>query len=140
MRMDTDTQQVSVDAKQLGHEPLTLSVRGLVIFVVCFIASAVVIHIVVWRLYRGSMQQEQSNDARRSALISQRPPPAGPALQPSPAHEALPQQDLAALRAAENAEFAKRGWLDESTGEVRVPDDIIQKVAAMTAPGATTQP
>src|SRR3954453_17890065 len=127
MGVSTDTQMRTVDAKQLCHKPLTLRGRGLVIFVVCFIASAVVIHIVVWRLYRGSMQQEQSNDAPRSALISQRPPPAGPALQPSPAHEALPQQDLAALRAAENAEFAKRGWLDESTGGGGGPGEVIRK-------------
>ena len=44
------------------------------------------------------------------------------------------------MRAAENAEFARRGWLDEATGDVKVPDDIAAKAAAMTAQEATTQP
>jgi hypothetical protein len=138
MRMDT--YQESVDAVKLGHEPLALSVRGIVIFVICFIVSAVIIHAVVWWLYRGSMQQEQTEDRPASALVSQRPAPAGPPLQPSPNHQALARKDLAAMRAAENAEFARRGWLDESTAEVRVPDDIAQKAAAMIAQEATTQP
>jgi hypothetical protein len=37
--------------------------------------------------------------------------------------------DLDKLRAAEQEEFARRGWVDPQTGQVRVPEKIVNQLA-----------
>ena len=63
----------------------------------------------------------------------------GPPLQPSTGHDFLPREDLAGMREAENAVFARLGWVDQTTHAVRVPDAIVAAVGKRTG-GATTRP
>jgi hypothetical protein len=124
-----------------GHESSTVSLRGVIIFVVVFVITAAVLNWLIWILYRAMIAHEERGDEPTSALVSDRPTPPEPQLQPFGAH-GLPQQDMAALRAMENVEFAKRGWTDAQTGTVRVPDAILERVvrAAATTRPTTTQP
>jgi hypothetical protein len=124
-----------------GHQASTVSLRGVIIFVVVFVITGVVLNWLIWILYRAMIAHEERRDEPTSALVSDRPAPPEPQLQPFGAH-GLPQQDMAALRAMENLEFALRGWIDATTGTVRVPDDVLGKViraSATTAPTTTQQ-
>src|SRR2546430_7491488 len=93
-----------------GHEPTAVPLRGAIWFVTIFIASAVVVHLGLWWMSRALILREQRGDVQNSALLSERPAPAEPRLQPSLAHGALPRQDLASMRLHEDAELIRRGW------------------------------
>jgi hypothetical protein len=126
---------------KLGHQRYSVSIRGIGLFMVLFLLSAAVIHWVVWVLYRTNVETMEREDRPTSALATQRPPPVGPPLQPSLEHRALPREDMAKLTAREMAEFAQRGWVDAKSGQVRIPDQIVQRVIEMSAPrGPTTRP
>jgi hypothetical protein len=115
------------------HERSGIELRGLIRFVIIFVVVAVVVHLLVWWLFvsfRAAVAQER----QITGVNEQRIAPPEPRLQPSVQHNALPQADLGELHQRELAEFARRGWVDEKSGEVRVPDEIVAKVAAM-APG-----
>ncbi len=62
-----------------------------------------------------------------------------PALQPSPAHDTLPYQDLASLRQAENTLFRQLGWsLAPGTNRPIIPSAIVRQLAARRqVPGST---
>ena len=113
------------------HEGSTISLRALIRFVVVFVAALIAIHLLIWVVFvvfRAAVGQERQITGVEAARL----PPPEPRLQPSVEHNALPAQDLERLRETEREEFARRGWIDEQSGKVRVPDDIANRIAQMS--------
>ncbi len=115
------------------HEGSTISLRALIRFVVVFVAALIVVHLLIWGVFvvfRAAVGQERQITGVEAAHL----PPPEPRLQPSVEHNQLPAQDLEQLRRTEREEFDRRGWVDEETGKVRVPDDIANRLAQMSRP------
>ena len=119
------------------HEHEAIRLRAMIHFFIWFIVVAVIIHVLVWFVYVGYRGQAQRQSVPITGLSEARIPPPGPRLQPSAAHDRIPRVDMEQLRGRELAEFKRRGWVDEKTGTVRVPDQIAQQVTQMTQPPAT---
>ena len=118
------------EAMQLGYQPEAVRVRGLVIFVIIFVITAAVLHVGIWLLQMALESRNRAVDVPRSAVEADVTPAEHP-LQPSVGHDALPYQDMEALRRQEDGMFQKLGWrVDPATHEADVPDAIIQRVAA----------
>jgi hypothetical protein len=126
------SEQQLQEAVELGHEPSAISVRGVMWFFVWFFITAVVVYTVAWLMYRTVLREEEAADVLRSAVPGVLQPPPEPRLQPSIHHQSLPREDLAAMHERERAEFVNRGWFDEKTGKVRIPDDIVNAVIEQT--------
>jgi hypothetical protein len=124
--------RVSSTAESNKHEGTTISLRGVIWFVVIFIACAIVIHIGLWVMYRAFLARDAQMDVKNSALIADRAIAPEPRLQPSVGHDALPKQDLMNLRAHEDAEFEKRGWTRGPDGNLQIPDAIVTKVVQLS--------
>jgi hypothetical protein len=128
----TDSPQhnpASPEAVQLGYEPETLRARGLLLFLVLFLASMVLLQALLWWVMKEIQKHGVEPDAARSAVTLNQQPPA-PNLQPSVGHDTLDYQDLQALKGEEDAMFAKLGWqVNPATHEIGIPTDIIKAVA-----------
>ena len=115
------------------HERSGIELRTLIRFVVIFIVAAIAIHLIVWLVFvvfRSAAGQPREITGVTEARIA----PPEPRLQPSVQHNALPALDLATMREAERAELARRGFVDEKSGQIRVPDEIVARVARMSQP------
>jgi hypothetical protein len=120
------------------HEGSHIGLRGMIWFFVWFFIIAIVIHLLVYALYRLYLHDAKKQSVPITALRGQvtRSIPPEPRLQPSIDHDALPRVDLDQLHARDLAEFRRRGWVDEA-GAVRIPQQIVEQVAQMSA--ATTR-
>jgi hypothetical protein len=124
------------DAVARGHEPDPLRVRALVLFVIAFIAFAIVAHVGIWLLLKRYANESRAVDQARSVARPDTGPPAGaPPLQPTPGHDFVPWQDVAAMHEAEDRVFASIGWPVEN-GRARIPDAVVRAIAAR----ATSRP
>ena len=122
------------------HESSNISLRGLIKFGVWFVIVGTVINLTIWLIFVLFRSNENRREEPVSGTISQQLPPPQPRLQPSIAHNALPVQDLKAMREREHAEFMRRGWIEKETGTIRVPEQIATRVAQLSQPRPATQP
>jgi hypothetical protein len=116
--------------------------RGLVWFVVWFVAVAAVIHVALWILVKQYDRDFRQADQPVNVIADTGAVPhgeQGPPLQPSTGHDALPREDLAGMRQSEDEVFGRLGWVDQATHAVRVPDAIVSAVAKRTG-AASTRP
>lgn len=131
MHMPPPSAADTAKAVELGHEPSTVSVKGVTWFFIIFFAFAVVVHIAVWVIYRGLVKYEESQNVQRSAVASTENHPPEPLLQPTRRwHEYTEPDDLALMHGRENLEFVRRGWIDKETEEFKIPDDVINAVTS----------
>ena len=121
------------------HQASTISLRGLVRFLVAFIAAAAVIHLIVWVVFAALRSGQERKDLPASGAGQMNLPPPEPRIQPSVGHDALPASDVADMRAKDLAEYRRRGWIDPD-GRVQVDADTRAKVIRMSGgePGAAT--
>ena len=108
--------------------------RGVLWFVIIFVLANALVLLLVWWMYVGFVDRSVEKDVVNSALPGEQRFPPEPRLQPSIGHQDLPQQDLAALHAREQEEFARRGWIDTSSGKFEIPQDVVAKVGQLSAP------
>jgi hypothetical protein len=112
-------------------EPRTIAIFGLtlaVVIVACLIVAA-------W-LFGFFAARRAQEDVPPSPLAQVEPPP-GPVLQ------VKAPNDLARLRAEEDAILSTYGWVDRGTGVVRIPIDRAMHLLAergLPAPGGKNQP
>ena len=125
------------DAESGLHEHSTISLRGMIVFLVCFTIAAMVIHAAVYGLFKSLRHNANAENVPMTGLNNASSIPPEPRLQPSPGHERLPIADLAELRARERAEFQRRGWIDHQSGQVRIPPDIVAEITRLSAPPTT---
>jgi len=121
------TEGVGAESLKLGYEASGVSVRGLGIFLVIFILSAVFINVVVWFLTVSLLDRERNSATARSAVapIDRMPEPP---LQPMEDHDSVPWQDLLRLKTSEGEIFHRMGWETDAHGEPRVPDRIVREL------------
>jgi hypothetical protein len=122
------------------HEGSHIRLRGLIKFVIGFVVAGVVIHAIVWWMFILFRDTKDNLGEAVTGVTPQYIPPPEPRLQPSIAHNALPVQDLVSMREREHAEFSRRGWVDEKTGAVRIPEQIAAQVAQLSQPKPASQP
>jgi len=130
--MPPPSAEETAQAIELGHEPSTVSVRGVAWFFLIFFISGIVIHVLVYIIYRQLTNYEQNalNKERSALTTAAEVHPPEPRLQPTRRwHETTEWEDLALMRGRENLEFVRRGWITEN-GEFRIPEDVLNQVAA----------
>jgi hypothetical protein len=115
------------------HESSNISLRALMNFVVIFVVSAIVIHLVIYAIFAG-FRAAVAQPREITGVSAEHIPPPEPRLEPSVHHNQLPSMDLEQLHAAEREEFASRGWIDPQTGAVRVKPEIAEQIAQMSRP------
>jgi hypothetical protein len=123
---------VSRDSLDNGYEPMRMRARGLVWFVVVLVVSGAVTSLALWVLLKRFDREFRQAERPASVVVDAGGVPRGeqgPPLQPSTGHDALPREDLAAMRQQEDEVFARLGWVDGTTHEVRVPEAVVTAVA-----------
>lgn len=114
------------------HEGTQLNLRALIKFTIWFVIGTILVHLVIWWifvLFRSAVGEETREI---TGVKAERLAPPEPRLQPSEAHNRLPAQDMAAMHAVEREEFARRGWIDEKTGQVRVPPAVVGQLSKLS--------
>src|SRR5690349_4143803 len=131
MHMPPPSAQETARAIELGHEPSTVSVRGVLWFFIVFFVFGAVVHVIIYVMYHQLVKYVESQNVQRSALVSAQMYPPEPRLQPTRLHhETTEVEDLQLLRGRDNIEMVERGWIDRESGEFRIPQNLIDQIAA----------
>jgi hypothetical protein len=129
-----DVNDAGVLNPETHHETTDVDVRGILWFVVIFIAFAVVTHLLLYFLYV-TFRKEFRADVQpaRTAIKVPAALPQAPLLQPFPQKDqkgtpvspnaSTPPVDMAEMRAAEDDALKNPGWVDKQKGIVRIPID-----------------
>ena len=107
----------TADNPEVRHETTDVNFTGILTFAGGLIVAAIIIHVLLWLLFLYFQSREAAAEASRFPLAAEQRNrlPAEPRLQ------ANPRQDLADLRAREQAILSTYGWVDKSAGVVRIP-------------------
>ena len=130
----------SPEAIARGYELSDAGTRGLLMFVIYFILTAIVLHLLLWFLLKHYVSIPRAVDVPKSSV------PAidrftGPNLQPSIEDNRLPQQDMRRLRETEAALFNRMGWkTDPQTGNPTIPQDIVDQLSRRSTTPPATRP
>ena len=132
MHMPPPSAEEMAQSIELGHEPSTVSVKGVTWFFVIFFGCAAVIHVIVYVMYQQLTKVEQNalNRERSALTVSAEVHPPEPRLQPTRLwHETTEPEDLSLMHGRENLEFLRRGWISEN-GQFQIPEDLVNQVAS----------
>jgi hypothetical protein len=113
---------------QFEHRDVSL--RAMLWIGAAIIVTAIVLHLVLYRLYDGLRAgAAESGRITKSSEVPQQTTSAQPQLQVDPA------ADINQLRAEENKKLNAYGWIDKDKGVVRIPID--RAINIMAARGIT---
>ena len=101
-----------------GHEHTDANVWLIVQFAIWLLASAIVVHGLMWGMFEWFVKDRVAKAPTAEFPLAQeqeRRLPAGPRLQPIPAHE------IFEFRQRESAELNGYGWVDRNAGVVHIP-------------------
>ena len=104
---------------EVQHEESDVNIRGIFAFAGALLVAAVVIHVVVWVLFRyfdTRLAREGTPQFPLAIAQENRVPP-------EPRLQVNPRQDLADLRDKEDRTLKTYGWVDRNAGVVRIPID-----------------
>lgn len=110
MKPQTAQQHVLAD-----HESVDVSIRGLAVFLAGLIVAAVVIHLAIWAMLRRLQSRADHHESYSQPTVRTPANPRYPVLQVAPA------RDLEEFRAREEATLNSYGWIDRTSGVVRIP-------------------
>jgi hypothetical protein len=112
------------DNPEVEHEGSDVNVRAILGFGAGLIVAAVAIHFIVWLLFLYLSGAEATRDTADFPLA------AGQAARvpPEPRLQTTPREDLRALKAREEEILSSYGWVDKTTGVVRIPIDEAMKL------------
>jgi hypothetical protein len=113
------------DNSAVHHEESDVNIRGILGFAAALFAVAVVIHVLIWVLFRyfeGSTARQQLQPTYPLATQQEQRLPPEPRLQTNP------RQDMLDLRAAEDQTLTTYGWVDKNAGVVRIPIEQAMKL------------
>ena len=109
---------------EVHHETSDVNIGAILAFGAGLIAVAAVIYLLMWVLL-GYFEAREAKQAPRmyplAAAQANRLPP-------EPRLQTNPRQDLADLRAREEALLTSYGWVDRNAGIVRIPIDAAMKL------------
>jgi hypothetical protein len=123
-----------------GYEVSDAGTRGLFLFIIFFLLTAIAIHVLVWMLLKYYVSLPRAVDEPKSSvpMVDRF---TGPNLQPSLQDNRLPQQDMRNLRDADAKVFNRMGWkTDPRTGNPTIPQDIVDQLSRRYAGQSTTRP
>lgn len=130
-----------------GYEHDQMRLRWFAILLVAFVILAVIWHVSIWFVMIAFANNSRPVDDPKSILPqSAFAAPGGnyPPLQPNPAHDRLPQDDLRLMRQWEDELFEHLGWArDPATGGAYLPPtSLVEAVAKRwgTAPAPPAPP
>jgi hypothetical protein len=145
--MASEEQQLqppSSESLAAGYEKSSISIKGLMLFLVCFVIAAALIHLGSWYLFRAYVSEDRKNGRPTSALadpamanryggtVLLQPQPPPPYIQPSPPQPEphIPVADLRQMYTQENLLFERMGWRPDeaSPQKLAIPPDVIAKV------------
>lgn len=112
------------DNPSVHHETTDVNIRGILAFGAALIVVAIIIHVVIWVLFRYM-------DARQAARIPPQYPLASQQqvrVPPEPRLQTNPREDLRVLRDQERQTLSSYGWVDKNAGVVRIPIDEAMKL------------
>ena len=129
----TEEKPPSQETIRRGYELPDVSVKGLVIFFIVFVLMGALVHVCAWMLTIYFLHQPRDVDTVISAAPPQNRFPA-PNLQPIEKHNQFDWQDMDDLRRQKNQLFEQLGWsIDPETGAAKIPDSIVNQLAAQRA-------
>ena len=102
---------------EVHHETSDVNILAILGFGVALLVFAVVIHLVIWVVFRYF-------DAREAQRVPVEYPLAtsqGARVPPEPRLQTNPREDLRDLRAKEEEILESYGWVDQRAGVVRIP-------------------
>ena len=108
------------------RETSDVNIGGIVVFVVVLLVAGVVIHGVVWMMYRDFQRQASRPAAVEFPLATN----ALRRLPPEPRLQTDPREDLTNMRQAEEQLLTSYGWVDRNAGVVRIPIEQAMKLTA----------
>ena len=104
---------------EVHHEESDVNIRAILLFGAGLIVSAVLIHLLVYVLFRYfDVREAQRVTPQYPLAIAQEN-----RVPPEPRLQTNPRQDLADLRAKEDELLNSYGWVDRNAGIVRIPID-----------------
>ena len=109
---------------EVRHEGSDVNVRAILGWGAGLLVAAVLIHFVVWLLFLYFSGRETTRDAVDYPLAAGR----ATRVPPEPRLQTTPRDDLRALRAREQEILSSYGWVDKTTGVVRIPIDEAMKL------------
>lgn len=128
---------------EVTFESRDLSSRGVLGFLVGLAIAAVLIHLILWGIYkyvaRQSISPVATQNPIRTSNSEMRQVGGDPQVVfPAPRLQADPVADMNKLRAHEDEILNSYGWADQASGKVRIPIDKAIGVVAET--GLPTRP
>src|SRR5499426_3486253 len=124
------------------HEPNTINIPSVVMFLVALAAAVVVVAL----LMRGLLRYFDARKAQEAPPPSPLAPgvrvPPEPRLQGAPGSVSSPAEDIRRFREREDQTLNSYGWIDQQSGIIRIPIEqakklIEQKGAPATPPSAS---
>jgi hypothetical protein len=131
MHMQPPSAEAMEKAIKLGHEPSTVSIKGVIWFLIGLVLTMAATFAFIWVVWHFLTIQQRESDAPNTSLAVVNQVPQGPPLQPSIVHDHVEHEDLDAMHDRENQQFSKMGWT-LSDGRVRVSDNIASQVIQLT--------
>ncbi len=140
-----DGQETAREAIEAGHEVSDVSIKGLMIFGGSLLACVVGVLVAVAVFFKGFdllnhtvNQQRSRSEPAAASLVKATPDYHGPLMQ------VKPEEDLRWMREHNATELDSYGWVDRSTGVVRLPIDramelIAQRGLPPVSPGKTLE-
>ncbi|HZR26399.1 MAG TPA: hypothetical protein VFA59_22575 [Vicinamibacterales bacterium] len=107
----------------VAHEESDVNIRGIFGFAVGLTIATMFICFVVWVLFSFYASRENATVTPAYPLAAQQ----RNRLPPEPRLQTNPRQDLSDLRAQEDQVLRSYGWVDKSTGVVRIPIEQAMK-------------
>jgi hypothetical protein len=115
-----------------GHEANTVRMAPILVFGGTLVVLTIVVLLLMRGMFHASVSRAARSELPPSPLAVTRQPPPEPRLQVSPA------QELAKIRADEDALLYSYGWVDRATGVVHIP--INRAIDLLLETGLPVQP
>jgi len=110
--------------QKVHHETSDVNITGIIGFGVGLLAVAVIVHLLIFALFRHFESRESARVPAEYPLARSQ----GDRVPPEPRLQTDPRQDLSDLRAKEDEWLGSYGWVDRNAGVVRIPIDEAMKL------------
>jgi hypothetical protein len=118
------------------HEQTDVSLGGILAFAAGLLVVGIVVHLLVWVLFRYFDAREGHYQAAAEFPLATQQESRLP---PEPRLQTNPREDLREMRAAEDETLTSYGWVDRSNGIVRIPIDEAMKLVVQRGLPARTE-
>jgi len=105
-----------LDTPDVKHEQSDVNIRPILLFGLVMVIAGVIIHLTIWLMFSFFETKAELQLPRQYPLAAGQNQ-----LPPEPRLQTNPREDLKAFRAGEDQILGTYGWVDKSTGVVRIP-------------------